>query len=889
MKKVFTLAMFSMIAFVSFGQMPGGFQRNGMQQGQMPQGRFYGKVVDAANKGVEAVSVLLVTTKIDSATKQQKEAVVGGMLTSNTGDFSIENVPLMGKYKLRISGIGYKTVEQPVAFEMPARNGSSVSGMGSSAMGNSGMPGGGQSTMLGALDKDLGNIKLEVDNQVLGAVTVTATKPLLQLGIDRKVFNVDKNIVSAGGSATDIMKNVPSLNVDIDGNVTLRNATPQIFVDGRPTNLTLDQIPADAIESVEIITNPSAKFDASGGTAGILNLVMKKNKRVGYSGNLRVNVDSRAKFGLGGDVNIRQNKINFFANVNYNQRKSLGSGETVRNMLGLRPSKSLQQDNSTMEGWFGFARVGIDYFIDNRNTLSLTQGFMRGDMNPTSMSHIYTDSTNNDSFDNLQERGSSSDNIFRNKSSQLSFKHNFPKAGHEWTFDVTYNKGKNENNNLITSDYYNLPGKTFDHTYMQQQFGNGENDNLIAQTDYTNPLSANSKLELGARTSIRKANSGTDYYIVYGNGIKIPITEQNIVYNSKDQVYAAYVNYSSKIKNFGYQIGLRAESSNYKGQLLNKAQDFTIDFPISLFPSVFLSQKLNDNNDLQLNYSRRINRPGFWQLFPFVDISDSLNISHGNPGLKPEFTNSLELAYSHTFENRDNFIASVYYKNTNDLITRFLQLERVEAYDSTMPVSTYINANSSYITGLELTGRNKITKFWDLTSNFNFFTSKIDLSNEPDPDQFVSYFIKINNTFRLPSNFSLQLSADYQSKVVSSPGGGGRGGYGGGGGGGMFGGGMSASQGFIRPNYGVDAAVRFDFLKEKRASLTLSVSDILRTRKYSSYTESSFFIQDSWRRRDAQVFRLNLNWRFGKFDQNLFKRKNTKAENNVNMEGNMNF
>lgn len=881
MKKVFTLAMFSTIMFTSFAQMPGGgFPRNGMQQGQMPQGRFYGKIVDATNKGIEAVSVLLVTTKMDSVTKQPKEAVVGGMLTSNTGDFSIDNVPLIGRYKLRITAIGYKTIEQQVAFEMPNRNGAAN---------------GDASAMLGALDKDLGNIKFEVDNAVLGNVTVTATKPLLQLGIDRKVFNVDKNIVSAGGTATDIMKNVPSVNVDIDGNVTLRNASPQIFVDGRPTNLTLDQIPADAIESVEIITNPSAKFDASGGTAGILNLVMKKNKRVGYSGNMRVNVDSRAKVGLGGDINIRQNKINFFANVNYNQRKSIGSGETSRSMLGFKPNNSLQQDNSTMEGWFGFARFGIDYFIDNRNTLSLTQNFMRGDMGPSSMSLIYTDTTSNNSFDNLQERGSSSDNIFRNKSSQLSFKHNFPKAGHEWTFDVTYNKGKNENNNLITSNYYNLPGKIFNRTYVQQQFGSGNNENLIAQTDYSNPLSEKAKLELGARTSIRKANSATDYFFVDGNGIKVPIAAQNIIYNSRDQVYAGYVNFSSKIKNFGYQLGLRAESSTYEGNLVNKGQSFDIDFPISLFPSVFLSQKINDNNDLQLNYSRRINRPGFWQLFPFVDISDSLNISHGNPNLKPEFTNSIELAYSHTFKNRDNFIASIYFKNTNDLITRFLQQEFVQAYNDSMPVSTYINANKSYITGLELTGRNKVTKFWDLTSNFNLFTSKIDLNEGPDSDQFVSYFVKINNTFRLPKNFSLQLSADYQSKVVSSPGGGGGGfgGFGGGGGGrgggggggGMYGGGgMSASQGFIRPNYGVDAAVRFEFLKERRGSLTLSVNDIFRTRKYDSHTESSFFIQDSWRRRDAQVLRLNFNWRFGKYDSNLFKRKNTKAENNVNMD-----
>lgn len=872
MKKIFALALFSMMMVFSFGQMPGGFQRNG-QQAQMPTGRFYGKIVDAANKGIEAVSVLLVTTKMDSATKKPKEVVVGGMLTSNTGDFSVENVPLFGRYKLRITGIGYKSIENPVAFEMPNRNN----------MGN-----GDPSAMLGALDKDLGNIKLEVDNQVLGNVTVTATKPILQLGIDRKVFNVDRNIVSSGGTAVDIMKNVPSLNVDIDGNVTLRNAAPQLFVDGRPTNLTLEQIPADAIESVEIITNPSAKFDASGGTAGILNLVMKKNRRVGYSGGLRANLDSRAKIGFGGDINVRQNKINFFANVNYNQRKSIGTGITTREMFAPKPNKSLQEDESTMNGWFGFTRFGIDYFIDNRNTLTITQGFMKAHMQPRSIGLIYTDTTNNNSYDNLQERLTNSHNQFRNMSSQASFKHNFPKAGHEWTADLTYNKGKNENNSLITSNYFDLPGKVFNRTYQQEQFGSGDNENLIVQTDYSNPLTNNSKLELGARTSVRKVNSGTEYFI-YDGGVKFRDDAQTIVYNSKDQVYAAYINYSSKIKNFGYQVGLRGESSRYEGEVVSKNENFTNDFPISLFPSVFLSQKINDNNDLQLNYSRRINRPGFWQLFPFVDVSDSLNVSHGNPALKPEFTNSFELSYSKIFKNRDNFIASIYFKNTNDLITRFLDSEYVEAYKKEMPVSTYINADQSYVTGLELTGRNKITKFWDLVSNVNLFTAKIKVDNQPDPDQFLSYFVKINNTFKLPKNFTLQLSGDYQSKIISSPGGnggggGGRGGGGGFGGGGMFGGGMSASQGYIRPNYGVDAAIRFEFLKEKRASISLNVNDILRTRKYDSYTASSFFIQNAERRRDAQVMRLNFSWRFGKFDASLFKRKDTKAENNVNMD-----
>lgn len=843
--------------------------RAGMGGGQLPTGRFYGKVVDGTGKGLEAASVTLVTNRMDTATKNPKEVIVGGMLTTKGGDFSLEGVPLMGRYTLRITGIGFKTVDKAVNFEMPDRTT---------------MTSGDMSAMLGALDKDLGNIKVEVDEKVLTNVTVSASRPMMTLGIDRKIFNVDRNLTSAGGTAVDVMKNVPSVNVDIDGNVTLRNTAPTIFVDGRPTTLTLEQIPADAIESVEVITNPSAKFDASGGTAGILNIVMKKNRRVGYSGNLRANVDSRLKVGGGGDVNIRQGKINVFASGMYMQRKSISTGYTDRETINRRPNtNSLQRDRSVAEGQFGFGRFGVDYFIDNRNTLTVTGNFARGGMAPDNVSRIYIDSVLRSSanLDSIvrenQLRTSNTDFNFRNKGAQLSFKHNFPKAGHEWTADVTYNKSKNENNGLIVTDYMNSAGQTTKQQYRQTQYGYGDNENVTVQADYANPLSSTTKLEFGARAQMRKVASV--------NNILIAGKNNSTIYNSTDNVYAAYTTFSNRIKNFGYQLGLRVESSDYNGNLPQKGQTFDIEFPISLFPSVFLSQKLAENDDLQFNYSRRINRPNFFQLFPFVDYSDSLNINRGNPGLKPEFTNSFELSYSKIFKNRDNLLVSAYFKHTSNLITRIQTLEYDTLVKDDIFINTFENANSSYITGLELTSRNKITKFWDLTANANLFTSKIDLTNQPDPDQFVSYFFKLNNSFKLPKNFSLQLSGDYQSKIISSPSGGGRGF-----GGGFMSGPSSAAQGFIRPNYGVDASVRFEFMKNKVASLTLNVNDVFRTRLFDQYTETPFSIQNAQRRRDPQVFRLNFNYRFGKMDVSLFKRRNTKADGNVDMgSGNPNF
>ena len=877
MQKVFALMSFVLFTLAATAQNPTFNRRQG---GQMPTGRFYGKVVDAANKAVEAASVTLVTKQMDTATKQTKEAVIGGMLTDKKGNFSVENVPLMGRYTLKVTIIGFKTVEKPVAFDMPNRE----------AMANAG---GDPTALLGAVDKDLGNIKVEANENVLGNVTVTASRPTISLGIDRKVFNVDKNITSAGGTAVDVMKNVPSVNVDIDGNVTLRNSSPTIFVDGRPTTLSLDQIPADAIESVEIITNPSAKFDASGGTAGILNVVMKKNRRVGYSGSLRVNADSRAKVGIGGDLNIRQNKINVFGGGQFMQRKSISTGITKRTTnFGSTDTSyhSIQNDRSIGEGQFGFGRFGIDYFMDIRNTITITGNFARGSMSPEATGKIYIDTLKNGVVQRqeYQLRNSNSENIFRNKGAQVSYKHNFPQNGHEWTADLTYNKGRNENNGLIQTDYFRSPESyTFIRPrYNQIQTGKGNNENLTLQTDYSKPVTDNAKIELGARAQMRKNNSENNITIAGKNNLTL--------YNSQDNVYAAYGTFSNRIDKFGYQLGLRVESSTYEGNLPNKGQTFKIEFPVSLFPSLFLSQKLSGDDEVQFNYSRRINRPNFFQLFPFTDYSDSLNISRGNPGLKPEFTNSVELSFSKIFKNRDNFLASVYFKNTNNLITRIQSLEFDTILKKTIPINTFQNANRSYVTGLELTSRNKVTKFWDLTANANFFTAKIDLENQPDPDQFVSYFFKLNNTFRLPKNFSLQLSGDYQSKVISSPGGRGSGEGGGGGrmfgggGGGFFGGSQSSAQGFIRPNYGVDAALRYEFLKNRTASLSLNVNDIFRTRKFDQHTETSFFIQDAQRRRDPQVFRLNFNYRFGKFDVSLFKRKNTKAENDVDM-GNQNF
>ncbi len=831
----------------------------------MNMGHFYGKILDSvSNKPLEAASVQLIQNKFDSATKKRKDVVVGGMLTTKKGEFSIENLPIMATYKLKITAIGYKTIEKRVNFEMnmsAARSGDF-------------------SSMLSAVDKDLGNIKLEADAKQLENVTVSASKATLEMKIDRKVFNVEKNLNSVGGTAVDVMKNVPSVNVDIDGNVSLRNASPQIFVDGRPTTMTLDQIPADAIASVEIITNPSAKYDASGGGAGILNIILKKNRKAGYNGNLRAGIDMRGRPNLGGDVNMKQGKVNFFAAGQFGMRKSISNVKTDRVDYNADTTSYLKQRNKPINsGFFAFGRAGMDYFIDNRNTLSIGGNLVRGQFKTTDLINTYRDTVRpSGTISDRGERGSKSTGNFRNYGATLSFKHNFAKANKELTADFNYNYSKNDNVGDYTTQYFFSNNSPKTPQFIEQSKGGGTNRFITIQTDYADPITSSMKIEAGLRAAFRNFTSFNNNFVQTTPGQYLLIPGLSNDYKFNDELYAGYLTFSHQRKKLSYQLGLRAESSSYTGNLVSKNQKFKTEYPLSLFPSAFATYKLNDKEDMQLNYSRKINRPNFFQLIPFIDYSDSLNLSVGNPGLIPEFTNLLELSYSNQYKAGNSLLATVYFRNTNDLITRYQYKDANPnpARADSVIITTYANANRSYTVGLELTGKNKPAKWWDLTTNLNLFNSTIKAGNIPGTvsSSLFSWFAKINNNFKLPKNFSIQLSADYTAKTLVAPGGGGNRGMGM-----MFGGGSQPSaQGYIKPIFGADFSIRKEFLKNNAASITLQFSDIFRTRLYATHNESAFFVQDNERRRDPQFVRLNFNWRFGKIDVSLFKRKNLKGE-----------
>ncbi len=863
--KLLMILICTMTLSRAFSQMPGGGNRGGMGGQNMNMGHFYGKVIDSTSgKPLEAASVQLIQNKFDSVTKKRKDVVVSGMLTTKKGEFSLENLPIMATYRLKITAIGFKTIERKVNFEMNmagARNGDF-------------------SSMLSGVDKDLGNIKLEADAKQLETVTLSASKATLEMKIDRKVFNVEKNLNSVGGTAVDVMKNVPSVNVDIDGNVSLRNATPQIFVDGRPTTMTLDQIPADAIASVEIITNPSAKYDASGGGAGILNIILKKNRKAGYNGNLRAGIDMRGRPSLGGDVNLKQGKVNFFGAGQFGMRKSISTVKTDRTDIEADTTSYLKQRNKPINtGFFAFGRMGMDYFIDNRNTLSIGGNIVRGQFKTNDLINTYRDTVRpSGTISDRGERSSKNTGNFRNYGATMSFKHNFAKANKEWTADLNYNYSKNDNIGDYNTQYFYPTNTPKTPLVVERSKGGGTTQFFTAQTDYSDPINSKMKIETGLRASFRNFTSFNDNYVQGAPGQYILISRLSNNYKFNDALYAGYLTFSHQLKKLSYQLGLRVESSSYTGNLITKNQKFKTDYPLSLFPSAFATYKLDDKQDMQVNYSRKINRPNFFQLIPFIDYSDSLNLSVGNPGLTPEFTNLLELSYSNQYKAGNSFLATVYFRNTDNLITRYQY--RTNNPDTTKTgtviMNTYANANRSYTVGFELTGKNKPAKWWDLTTNINLFNSTIkagNLSGSVNSSLF-SWFVKINNSFKLPKNYSIQFSGDYTAKTLVAPGGGGNRGMGM-----MFGGGSQpSSQGYIKPIFGADLSIRKDFLKNNAASLTLQFSDIFRTRLYATHSEGPSFIQDNERRRDPQFVRLNFNWRFGKIDVSLFKRKNLKGE-----------
>jgi len=868
MKKFILTTLVSISAFFAFAQVPGA--PAGAKMPDMNRGHVYGKVVDEDGKPVEFASVVLLKTTIDPATKKPKDILVKAQQAELNGDFNFKEIPINVKLKIKISFVGFASYEAPVAFAMPPMGGMKPGQAPDPEM---------MAKMLAAFEKDLGNIKLANDSKELDAVVVTGTKALVEMDIDKKSFNVSQNLVTTGGTAIDVMRNIPSVQVDIDGNVKVRNANPTLFIDGRPTSLTMDQIPADIIDKVEVITNPSAKYDASGSVAGIINIVLKKNKKNGYNGMVNAGANRRGGVNLMGNFSFQQNKWNLTGTFVNNIERNESNGYSDRQAtIGGNTSSIYQNSDNKTKGFMMFPRFSADYAVTNRSTITMGAFFGGGgQFKPIETLDISSVVNGVKSFSN---RYTESLREFHPQGFQLGFKHTYPKAGEELTMDMNFFGGTNKNESLITTNYLN--NNVVTGTQIQKNAGDGNNKFITIQTDYVKPIKNEGTIEMGLRAQINElANKNDNTLKAVGSDIYKPIPSASINYTSTNNVYAAYFSISGKTTAFSYKIGLRGESSDYAGELLTTQQKFSNKYPLSLFPSIFLKKDLSKTDQLQLSVTRRVNRPNFFQLIPFVDYSDSLNITRGNANLVPEFTTSGELSYSKS-KGSATFLFSGYYKYTDNLITRYYSQEINPISGKLDLINTFVNANSSINYGAEFTYTNKFQNWWDFTANFNVYNSKINVSNIESSgavaDGMWTAFGKVNNNFMLPKKWVIQLSGDYQGKTnmpVSQ------------GQGQMGPPGMqaqSSSQGYVEPYYGIDIAIKKTFLKNDMASLTLAFNDILKTRGNTRVSFGEGFTQTSYRISNPQQVRLTLSIRFGKFDMSQMKRNNNSGADMQQMQ-----
>ncbi len=823
--------------FPGSGSMPGGGSGKGgfptgglgagiLQNMKMNIGHVYGKVVDStSHKPIEFASVALFT--------MGKDSLVGGQLTETNGDFSIENLPF-GAYQLKISYTGYAAIKQKVIIT--PKNG----------------------------EQELGDIMMATDAKILKDVTITAEKPYMELKSDRKVYNVEKDASAKGGTGVDVMKNIPGVSVDVNGGVTLRNNTPQIYVDGRPTTLTLEQIPADQIDRIEVITNPSAKFEAAA-SGGIINVVLKKNQKPGYNGMITLGLGTNAQYNGLALLNIKEKKFGFMLTYSINGATNKTDGFTDRtNLLNGVANNYFRQDlTSTFKRMFQFGRVGFDYYINNRTTLSLSENMVFGKFTTTE-DQGFTTSDSLKQVSSTGRRNNVQDASFRNFTTNLNLTHTYATAGKQWTLDLSYNRSKGFNDYLYTTNSYLPNGSLVPfNPELQNSDGNQHTDMVTAQWDLSLPLKKNIKIDLGARS-----NYQLQYSTLNVNNFNYPsneYTRDTVLSNNykiDNLINAAYFTFGQDdIKGFSYQVGLRFEQTYYRGQLLDKNLVFSYQYPSSkvyesLFPSLNLSQKIGDKHELQLNVARKINRPGFFQIAPFVFYSDKFNYRIGNPNLKPEFINQAELNYNLTLK-KFNWLSSVYGKYTEQPITSY---SYNSPSDSLVLINTSVNADNSFAYGWQNTFRITAVKNLEIMLDGNVFYTSIrsSVADAVISNSGFSYVTKAVIKYTFPLGIIGQVNGTYESPKV-------------------------IPQGQTTPMYFFDISVSKDL---GIVSFNLSLNDVLNSKKQGQVFDTPTYYQSSSRRRETRFAKVGITVRFGKMDSSIFKLKAKMKQGGLpNMNG----
>ncbi len=770
-------------------------------------GAVTGTVTDAkTGKPVEFATVALFT----KATNQPAKAGQTGL----DGKFNL-NALADGDYILRITFVSYATYTK-------------------------------DSITISAANKayNLGNIKLAPANSVLKEVVVSAPRSTIQLGVDKKVFSVDQSLVSQGGSATDLLTSVPSVQVDVDGNVNLRGSSNvRVLINGKQSALTgssvsdiLQSLPASSIENIEVITNPSSKYDPEG-QSGIINIVLKKNARIGFNGTVSATAGTQETYNGNIALGYQTEKFNLYTNYSYRHGKRQGNGFTNRQtFLGADTLFQDQQQDQSFIFNSHNVRAGIDWNAGDKTTLSLS-----GNVNTRSRDRYQTGLT--DLFGQSRERtqstmqDNSSNGSGTNYDINLDLDQKFKRKGEQLTANIGYSNGDEDNYDYLntTYSYYNPASSR---SFLQNNYNKEIEHNWNIQADYVLPFADNKgKLEAGYRTTIAKNNN--DYLVDTAFTPTLfnrDLSQTNrFLYN--EYIHAVYANYQRQFGNFGLQAGLRLEDANIRTSLIDSAattrnnQDY-----FRIYPSIFLSQKLSDAQTLQLSYTRRVSRPRERQLSPFLDRSDPLNYQQGNPYLRPEDTHSFELSYINYWKAL-TLTSSVYYRLTNENFQRIST-----ALDTSRTLTRFENVNSARNAGYELIAKWTFSPNFDLTGNANVYYRQIDGDAELGLQETSGYAWNANITGNIKpfKKLGIQLRYDYQGPQV-------------------------IAQGKMKAMYGMDAGIKYDVTD--KLNISANARDVFNTRRFKSeinnFAGQYPYYQYSERRFQTRVITFSVGYRFG--------------------------
>ena len=794
-----------------------------------------GLVVDAGDQSpLDYVNITLF--------KQGSKKPITLVSSDTNGTFLFPTIE-SGKYNVRLSYVGFTTINQVVVVN----------------------------------DKqvDLGVIKMDADSKNLKEVEVVGQGSQMHFDIDKKVFSVDQNISAAGGSASDVLKNIPSVTVDNQGNVSLRkDGNVEVWINGKASGLTVDnraqvlqQMPAESIESIEVMTNPSAKFNPEG-SAGIINIVMKQKHKAGYFGSISAGttIPDNGKLGqnYGASVNYSSSKLDAYVNLGYRAMSFQGGSKTDRTNFATNNSLSnttvLNQNNANSMAFSGlFMRAGVDYHFDPKNTLSLSGFGMAGSGNQNSaITSTTTDLVTNGKSVFTQENTGKGTRPSLNMN--LDYRHDFDKKGSNLMASVSYS-----NHNRTGNNAYLYKGDTISNI---TQVTADDNKEVEMKVDYTNKLTENSKLEAGLQSTLGTRLS-TSTGLNNLTSLYLPAYFDSFKYN--EQINSGYITYGSRYKNLTYQLGLRAEyytkqftDTTMASNGINKqTQPFTADPIFHVFPSFYLSYTLPGKDELQFNYSNRVNRPRGRQINPYRNYSDPINISYGNPYLLPQYSSSLELNYIKSWDAQ-TLSASLYYHKTNNVI------EGVKYLNDNVMESTYLNIAKSQNTGLEMISKNRLFKILSLTSTLNVYYSKLDSSTYVNPynkailtpiqgQSSVSWSANIMANIMLGKTLSGQITGEYESPQV-------------------------IAQGRENSKYSIDLGIRQTFMN-RNLSLSLNVRDLLNSDRDNTTTSGSGFTQNSSSYFHGRMVGVTLSYNFGNMKPKAGEMKKKEGAADMNMEG----